>query len=557
MVMPVRLKKRYVIPAIVIIAGVIAFFVLRQRKFRDLEPLVGQQLKALVKAGSDGLYVLQFDSVYTDFTKNNLYLKNIRMRPDSAVLKRKEKDGTLTNDVFLLDIASLRLDNININDLVKGRGINLAKIEIDKPIIQFYHKTRNDGLNGNDDKERSDDNLYQKIRKKAKAVRVKDIRLNAVTFIYCNQNKNNKITKVENVNLYFSDINISSSTQHDESKFLFAKDAGIAMGPFSYLSGDSLYTIQWDSIKLEASKRQMDIAGLHYHPRKSKELTTALSGKNQYDLELKTLSLKNVDWWSLAWEEGFTADSAIMKNGSFSIYNNKADMIRKNKKGNFPHQQLQSADMPILIKNIKIENLDFAYEDFNEKNKAAGVLFLNKISGEGSNLRNLHGPNNTGRYTKLHLNASFMNIAPLHLSLYFDLNNVVNGGFKANIILKNVEGTKLNSITQPLGMLKINSLYVQNVTADIDGDNNGAHANVVFRYNNMNVELLKKTPLGSGTKKRKFFTYIANNVLFKKGNTDQPIEVVHAYYKRTINQSFFGLLWRSLLTGISEAAKRN
>src|SRR5688572_2605427 len=107
MVMPVRLKKRYVIPAIVIIAGAIAFFVLRQRKFRDLEPLVGQQLKALVKAGSDGLYVLQFDSVYTDFTKNNLYLKNIRMRPDSAVLKRKEKDGTLTNDVFLLDIASL------------------------------------------------------------------------------------------------------------------------------------------------------------------------------------------------------------------------------------------------------------------------------------------------------------------------------------------------------------------------------------------------------------------------------------------------------------------
>jgi hypothetical protein len=557
MVMPVRLKKRYVIPAMIIIAGVIAFFVLRQRKFRDLEPLVGQQLKALVKAGSDGLYVLQFDSIYTDFTNNSLYLKNIRMRPDSAVLKEKEKDGTLANDVFLLDIGSLRLDNININDLVKGRGINLAKIEIDKPVIQFYHKTRNDGLNGNDDKERSDDNLYQKIRKKAKAVRVKDIRLNAVTFIYCNQNKNNKITKVENVNLYFSDINISSSTQNDESKFLFAKDAGIAMGPFSYLSGDSLYTIQWDSIKLEASKRQMDIAGLHYHPRKSKELTTALSGKNQYDLELKTLSLKNVDWWSLAWEEGFTADSAILKNGSFSIYNNKADMVRKNKKGNFPHQQLQSADMPILIKNVKIENLDFAYEDFNEKNKAAGILYLNKISGEGSNLRNLHGTNNTGRYTKLHLNSSFMNIAPLHLSLYFDLNNITNGGFKANIVLKNVDGTKLNSITQPLGMLKINSLYVQNVSADIDGDNNGAHANVVFRYNNMNVELLKKTPLGNGIKKRKFFTYIANNVLFKKGNIDQPIEVVHAYYKRTINQSFFGLLWRSLLTGISEAAKRN
>jgi hypothetical protein len=213
--------------------------------------------------------------------------------------------------------------------------------------------------------------------------------------------------------------------------------------------------------------------------------------------------------------------------------------------------------MPILIKNVKIENLDFAYEDFNEKNKAAGILYLNKISGEGSNLRNLHGTNNTGRYTKLHLNSSFMNIAPLHLSLYFDLNNITNGGFKANIVLKNVDGTKLNSITQPLGMLKINSLYVQNVSADIDGDNNGAHANVVFRYNNMNVELLKKTPLGNGIKKRKFFTYIANNVLFKKGNIDQPIEVVHAYYKRTINQSFFGLLWRSLLTGISEAAKRN
>src|SRR6476620_5747518 len=108
--MPAYLKRILLIGSILIIVSIIAVIILRERKFRDLEPLVGPQLKSLVSEGSDGLYILSYDSIKVDFQHSSLYLKNLRVAPDSAVIREKEKADELGNDIFLLHIASLKID---------------------------------------------------------------------------------------------------------------------------------------------------------------------------------------------------------------------------------------------------------------------------------------------------------------------------------------------------------------------------------------------------------------------------------------------------------------
>jgi hypothetical protein len=552
--MPAYLKRILLVGLVLIILSIIIVLILRERKFRDLEPLVGPQLKSLVNAGSDGLYILSYDSIKVDFQHSSLYLKNLRVTPDSAVLKKKEKNDELGNDIFLLQIAALKIDNININDLVRGRGINLSVLQIDTPLIRFFHKTRRSGIDRVDDTD-NELTLYQKIRKKAKEVHVKEINLNKVTFIYTNQNKQ-KVTAIKNVDLHFGELNIDASTQEERSRFFYAKQASISMDTFTYQTGDSLYYIQWNKIKVQAAEQTMQVEGFHYHPRKRKDITTALSGKNQYDIQLQNLFLKNIDWWALAWEEGLHADSVFLNKGSIQIYNNKADNIRKNKKGFYPHQLLQSADMPINIKNLLMDSLDFIYEEYNEKNKRSAAIQLNNIHGKGNNIRNLHDTRvQSGRYMELIVDADFMKISPFHMGLYFDLQHIDNGDFKANISLKNVDVSKLNNMTKNLGLFEVNSFYVNELTSDITGDNNSATAKLKFNYRDLNVNLLKIDKATGQFKKRKFFNTILRKLVLPNSDAKQNA-ITTSTYKRTINQSFFGLIWRAMLEAITAAVKK-
>ena len=63
------------------------FFYLKSRKSEDFEPLIKAKLQQLVNDGSDGLYVLDLDSVEVDVLNSRATVHNVRLSVDTAKLK--------------------------------------------------------------------------------------------------------------------------------------------------------------------------------------------------------------------------------------------------------------------------------------------------------------------------------------------------------------------------------------------------------------------------------------------------------------------------------------
>lgn len=527
-----------------IILGAAAFFYLRFRKSGDFEPMIKAKLIDLVHKGSNGLYALSIEDLEIDVLNSSTTVLGVSIKPDTVRMKVLQEQALLPDDIFSIQISKLYIDGLSPTDFINSSTFDLKQIKVDSPIIIVTHQKRNYNI-------KDTSSFYSRIAPNQEAYSLKSLMLNNADLRIVNKDKGGTTSSFKNLSIFLDDIKIDESTIRDSTRFLFAKDANLYLGNYVSNTSNKKYTFSIDSVALKPQLGTMKVKGLRLKPIDTK---TDFNDKlrfqeDRFDISILETEVKNMNWWTLLANEGLFADAGTLKGGYLKVYRDQTlPLSAESKVGKFPHQELMGLPFPIHINQLFFQDLNVSYEEFNPKSQETGRIDFEHVNANIQNITNITEVIQLNNSMKITSTSTFMNQTQLDASFDFDLTRTANGNFSVNMVLGKMDGTKLNQITEGLGMIKVEKLNIEKLKAAVNGNNDFATGDVSFAYNGLTVSALKKDD-NNKFKRKGFASLIANKFLLNSNSNGSVVQKVS--YQRDTRKSFFNLIWKTISKGVT------
>ena len=528
-----------------LVLGAALFFYLKFRKSSDFEPLIKGKLVNLVHKASNGLYVLTIDDLEMDVLQATTTLIGVSIKTDSIRMKVLDEHSQLPDDIFNVEITKMYIDGLSPLDFINANIFDLQQIRVDSPNILVTHEKRNYN-------KKDTSNFYSRIAPNQESYAVKLLLLNNSNVRIVNKDRTGITSTFKNMSVHLADIKIDKGTINDSTRFLFAKDANLYLGNYIGNTSNKKYTFSLDSVALKPQLGTMNVKGLRLKPVETKSnFTDQLRFQDdRFDISVNEINIKNLNWWSLLSNDGLFADAATLTNGYLKVYRDKTlPLSEESKVGKFPHQELLKLDFPIHMKELFLQNMNVSYEEFNPKSQESGKIEFMQVKGDIQNISNMPDVIKENNWMKVSTSSLFMNQAQLDATFNFDLSNAAYGSFTVNTVLGKMEGTQLNQITEGLGLVKIEKLDIEKLSATVNGNNIFATADVSFAYRNLKVSALKKDD-DNNFKKKGLASFMANSFLINGNSDGKKIQTVRL--ERDTRKSFFNLIWKTIYKGLNE-----
>lgn len=547
-------KKLLIIIAVIAVLGIAAYFYLKTRKLNDFEGVLKSKLENAVSKGSNGLYHLEIEKLEADVLKSRVLLLGVTLTPDSLRLQQLDEQQAAPNTVFTLEFKQLALDGIDIAKVISDKSIKLDVLYLKEPDVTIRFTKRPYAKKALPDSIP----LYERIAKDVGFLSITKLLIQDADVRYINNSKQ-KTSVYNKVNLDFENILIDSNATKDTTRFLFAQNMRWQMSDYTSKTADSLYTLKLDTVQLDAAAHTFTIKGFALQPRGDVRYFKKYLKyrKDRYDLAAGSITLNHIDWQALMEEEGFIADSAYLQDVKFNSFCDRSwDGDGQPKIGNYPHQSLLKLKVPLHIGHIKVRNMDIVYTEYNPNSGKTGKLSFMNANGLLTNVTNI-----PERYAKEPLfiasaHAMFMGKIPLDAKFTFNLAKADKGNFAVDATMGAFDARLLNeNAAIPLGMFEINSCNIQHLKTHIDGNNYNSSGWVDLVYDDLKISALKKDEDNGDVKKRGFLSFIANTFVVNKSHPEKKEKngVHNVAFKRYTEKSFFNLIWKTLLQGITEA----
>ena len=500
------------------------------------------------------MYVLNIDKIEVDVVGANAKVINAELLIDSGRLRQLQAEGRAPQDIFKVSLSALNIDGLNVGDLLDKKNIDLNTLNIKNPTVEIYHLADNRDTIFIDTT-----TLYSRIQKSLGHFSLNDLSISNINFVHHNlTEEKEKLTTFRDVSMRFSDIEIDSVTQYDTTRFLYAKQANIYIPGYTYRTPDSMYFLKADTLTLHAAQKSIDATGLSLQPRYNKqEFGKQLKFyKDRYDINFKSASFNNIDWYKLFLGEGFTAGYAEFNTGKMEVYADKnVPPSPKSKIGNFPHQLLARLKLSVDIDTIHINNFEFTYRELNAKTQKTGNVTWTDVQGELTNVTNVPEKIAINKIVKVAATSKLFNAGTFSAVFQFDMTGVKDGDFTLDVSLGPMDGKVVNTASKTLGLFEVNSIAIKKLKAHIIANSYQARSSVLFVYDDLKITALKPGEDNpKQLKKRKFLSFFANTFVLNKSNEINEAQPEYVTYKRDPQRSFFSLIWKSILKGITGTA---
>ena len=148
----------------------------------------------------------------------------------------------------------------------------------------------------------------------------------------------------------------------------------------------------------------------------------------------------------------------------------------------------------------------------------------------------------------------FLNTTDLSVNFNFDLQSA-KGAFTYNGALGAIDGSVINRLTVPLALLQLKTGKVQKLDFKVDADNNQAHGTMHLFYTDLHIEALKRKNGENNLDKKDLLSALANTFVINNNNPENgKLRIGKIQYTRPADVSFFGSIWKSLLSGLKSSA---
>jgi hypothetical protein len=517
-----------------------------------LKPVISEQLKEIVQNATDSLYTVEFSGLSTNFVFGYASLTDVRLIPDTNVLKKLVGQKLAPNNIYEVELKKLAIKNFHSIRFYKERRLNINQLIFDKPHIVMTNRQ----YRFNENKPaRPNKSPYDYISRFLKELRVETISFKDIRFKYINKNKAvAEVDSVDKLNITLKDWLIDAKSASDTTRFYLLKDVIINLKDYTFATPDSMYHINVNQMDFAASTGKLNIKRFDFTPRYDEMAFGIKAGyaRDRFHIDMNDISLEGIDLLLYVRKQELMAREMNISNGFISVFNNN-ELKRRGtiKSGKYPHQLLQKLTDQLTVKELNLQNIDVSYAEYDRVSKQKGKITFQNTSGKISNLTNSEKMKAMNPYMHARLSTLMMGKGKLDVVFRFDL-NAPDGAFSYTGGLGVMDGKVLNQITKPLGMVQVNRGEVKSLLFDIQANEHDAHGKVDFKYNDLSIALLKKVEGRERLVKQGWKSILANAMVINSSNPDAEGKYISApvYYERNSRMTFFSFVWRTLFSGI-------
>jgi hypothetical protein len=516
------------------------------------KPLIQEKFKSLALQATNGLYKVDFSDLHTNLILGKITLSNVKILPNDTVYQKLIRQKKAPNNLYYIRLKQVEIQNFQLYELLIHQKIIIDLLLFDKPEITLVNKH----FEFNENRPpRPRQSPYHYISKWFKSLRVSTVDFRNARLKYVNNNlKLKDIDSLNHLNVKLTDWLIDSSSSEDTSRLYLLKDININFNNYSYATPDSMYHINVSNFDFTASSGKVNIKKFELMPRYSETDFLKVNGyaSDRYFIQLHKISLFGLNLPAYLQKRDVIANKMDITDGKIEVFNDNSYAAHKSDKtGRFPHQLLQKLNVKLNIRKIKLTNINVSYAEFDRDSKQKGKITFQHTSGTVSNITNFDQLKQKSPIMEANLISYVMGQGKLIVDFKFNLGSPL-GAFDYNGTLTKLDGRKLNQITKPLGMLRVNRGNIKKLTFTIKANQNFAKGNMVFRYKDLSIALLKKEDGKDLLVKQGFLSMLANALVIHADNPSDGgrFTLAPIYFERISTASFFNFIWKTLFQGI-------
>ncbi len=517
-------------------------------------------------------YNLSYDKLKVNVLSGNLKLFNVKLT------HKKDTNIIFFNQYGSIDysINKLSLKNVNIYEYIKTDSLNVDKIVIKKPVIVVNNGSKILKPYNFLNKKTESSKLLLSLKKldlqhailhynsKKNNITVNDLNINSENIkitsnVYINkldikisgvsqiseslENINNISFRNLNININELEVNPKNDTNiYSYSNFI------VKINKPKFNTKDSIYTFKTRNIAIDYKNKSIKIENLLFTPNYSKK-QFPINFKYQterYYIDIKAININNIDLYQLFVNPHLYADNITINNVIADIYRDKTYPLNRNNFPLFPAQQIKKINIPIDIKNIKINNANITYSE-KLSAKKTGKVDVSNLNIILDNVTN----SNDNKLLKISAKGKIRNKIPFKINVNFNYNKptFTFAGIVYKSNLKNA-----NKIISSFEPVEIKRGTLNKLTFNGYANNTSSKGEMLFLYNNINVKLLTQNNKTSTKVKNGLMSFAANTIIYKNNpvKAKQTARKVNFGYKRDKNKSFINYIWKSFFNGVIE-----
>lgn len=218
-------KKVLFIIVGVLVTGVILYMIWQNNKYR----FVKDKINDTVAQQTDSLYIIKYDSLHIDEVTGEAYLKNVRIRPDTDIIK-KTKLEDLPYVLLDITISSIKVTGVKTDKALLGQQMIGDSVVIDHPdVLVYFLKPLQKQTNINTEAT----NVYKEILGNLKRIQVGHVFINNIQGKGLGYFDKEKEFDLNDGDIELTDVLIDSAHTLDTSRTLFCKQATLDIASFT------------------------------------------------------------------------------------------------------------------------------------------------------------------------------------------------------------------------------------------------------------------------------------------------------------------------------------
>lgn len=536
----------YTVVFLLLLFGIFSVFV-----NRFVEPALRSRLHTLIIQGSDSLYTYTLGSLNANVFGGNVEVRNLQIRIDSARYRQLAAAQALPALTMELNLKQGGIKGLGVFALLFSKQINIGEIISRDADIRLLRHVRRD------DAPKNTQPLWKAVQPSINSIAIDRINLDGVRLLYSNADTSDAIKlQFDKCIGLFDDIRIDSAASADTARITFTKSINLQFNGLKFRTPDSAYKMKADLVSYSSRARVFEVVDFKIQPtlkERADFYRGATRQQTMYVIEYAKMKLTGLRLDRFLDNNIIAADSVLLERPLTDMYSDKTlPPVFESKIGTYPHQRLLKASSTIIVNTVVVKNAALRYTERNAKTEQEGTLQLDSMDVIIKNVTNDSNAIKRNRECLLTAAGTVLGGSPFTMQFHFLLDRK-DGAFAANGTVQHVSADKLNTLAEPLGNVKLRSFDMKRLDFTMQGDDFGTTSNVTMLYDNLFIVLQKQDAETGTVKTKKFMTNLLNRFTLYDSNPGPDGVVrkaVGAQRSRLSSQSFFGLVWKGIFSGM-------
>jgi len=488
------------------------------------------------------------DNIQLPASKNNnrINLEKVEYDANMRSLQIKAiRQYQVNNMQPIIDLKKIQISDLNTNSFIIQQRLKAGQISCEGGLVTIYVKKSQAGSNtGEQSIELSTDMIDQ--------AQISGINLGSTKVIIVNKDEPGKKPFELNNVRFKVNKNLKISEGTTINSLINNSEWEISANGFSITTKDKLYTLNVGDFVINNATSLVKIKNISLKPLQTEQQFVKQRSHqgDQYNLAFNNIILSGINTKRLLNNQELEVELASFQ-PIIKIFNDRTlKPDSSSKVGKYPQQSLLQLKYPIYLHTVQIKNGTVSYREKALKSELTGNVFFSNINATLSNVTNIPERIKKSNILKLHASAKFLGAGELETDWQFPL-NAGNGAFTIKGEMSGMNAVTLNTIIEPLAMVSVKEGKIDAVNFAIEGTDTKATGDILFRYQNLKMEVLKKGD-EEELKKKGLLSLLANT-LIKNENTNAANSKT-VLYERDITKSFFNLVWKTVFTGVKNTA---